>query len=159
MTDTAIARLASIDLDNVGRRLDYLRDQIVDLTAASVLLEGVTQQLHDDGRNWDSEIQRLERHAQHRAAAVREQLDHRRRALNPFGRIPRPNTSSSSQDEQVDAYYVQADDVEDEDMCVLLNCNGASMCESHLQSIYHRDDQVDLETGLLEGDTLEQDAI
>ncbi|CAM4912551.1 unnamed protein product [Rotaria socialis] len=159
MTDTAIARLASIDLDNVGRRLDYWRDQIVDLTAASVLLEGVTQQLHDDGRNWDIEIQRMERRAQHRATAVREQLDHRRRLLNPFGRIPGTNISSNSQDEQADACYVQADDVEDEDMCVLLNCSGASMCESHLQNMYQRDDQEDLEAGLLEGDTLEQDAL
>ncbi|CAF1148152.1 unnamed protein product [Rotaria sordida] len=72
--------------------------------------------------------------------------------------MPRFDNIPDSQDGQFGDYYVQPDDVEDEDIRTMLNSSGAQMCEAHLESIYDRDDKEDLEAGLLDGDALDQDS-
>ncbi|UJR34553.1 hypothetical protein I4U23_027329 [Adineta vaga] len=159
MSDFQIARMADIDFEKVLKSLDHYKCIIGELTEASILLNKVSQQLHNYATNTYAELDQFEKRFENSVKKAMDQLDHRRKFIHPIASELSSSGSYRSQIRLAGESNIQEDDEEAYEIQVLLDSTDEAMCKAHLEYIYQRHDNEDLRAGLLEGESLDQDSL
>lgn len=157
MSDDQIARLSNIGLKSVLTSLEYYKIHIRNLTEDSVLLDQQIQQFQNGATNIDAECYQFKEHSQNSGKKAMDQLDRRRKFINPAA-SELLSSPYNFQTNQSDESNVHDDDQEAYEIQVILDSTNETVCKAHLEHIYQRHDNEDLQAGLLEGEALDQNS-
>ncbi|CAF1180780.1 unnamed protein product [Rotaria sordida] len=155
-SDMDIVRMANVEIEKIFENLDYWKQQIADLTQASVLLDAVTQQLVGETSSHDLEIDDLKEYAQRSAQMAIDLLNSQRERISKSFNKTSLTDNQNQNDEKKFEMIDNEDDETYEDRIFFRTIDPITS-GSFLRRIYQHHDLEDIRSSLLDGDELDQD--
>lgn len=156
LSEAKIARMANLASETIIRNLEHYKQQIGDLTAAKILLNGVTQQFRSSPTNTDTEHDQLKEYSETSRKRVMIMLDRKCKLMNPEWTRSMLHTQQDAHEDEND---LQIDDKDANEFQSLIDCQDPIISDDYLKDLYRCHDNEDLEASLLEGESLDQDEL